>query len=57
MTALLHTPQGTYALVYDFNTPNETFEWVDLNKVRTGSRPGAPDDATWSHTFWGADAP
>ncbi|CAI5471782.1 unnamed protein product [Closterium sp. Yama58-4] len=26
---------GMYSLVYELNTPNESFEWVDLNMVRS----------------------
>lgn len=26
--------QGRHALVYDMNTANETWEWVDLKEVR-----------------------
>lgn len=31
--ALIVFSQGRHALVYDINTPNETWEWVDLNEV------------------------
>ncbi|CAN6162480.1 unnamed protein product [Urochloa humidicola] len=39
---------GLYALVYDINTSNETWEWVDLEKMK-------PEDIRWLEDDSGTD--
>ena len=36
-TGILQNFQGRHALVYDINTANETWEWVNLKEVRDRS--------------------
>ncbi|TVU11100.1 hypothetical protein EJB05_44663 [Eragrostis curvula] len=40
--------QGLYALVYDMNTANETWEWVDLKEM-------GPEDIRWQEDDSGID--
>jgi hypothetical protein len=43
--------QGLYALVYDINTANETWEWVDFKEVHDLFLCGHSDNSSHFRTY------